>query len=91
MELAQWVKELGLPVGLLAFVAVCASRVGHFLAPLVTRLAEKHCELIDTLKVQSKQQTDIMISQNAVLSEHGELLSQIHHAVTKAAHDAAMG
>jgi hypothetical protein len=81
LDLAQWVKELGLPVSLLVFVAVCASRAGHFLAPLITRLAEKHCELIDTLKLHSNKQTDIMLSQNQVLSEHGKLLSQIHDAV----------
>ena len=85
MELAHWIDELGLPLALLAFTALCASKVARFLAPLVTRLAEKHCELVDTLKTQSQQQTDLMISQNRVLSEHGKLLSQIHLAVTQPA------
>jgi len=77
----QWISDLGLPVGLIAVGAYFAWRIAHFCAPLVTDVAEKHCELIDTLKLQSTRQTQLIQSQNAVLNQHGNLLHQIHLAV----------
>jgi hypothetical protein len=81
VDFAKWISELGLPAALIVLGAVCASRVARFCAPLITRVAEKHVELIDTLKDQSRQQTEILLSQNKLLTEHGRLLDQIHLAV----------
>jgi hypothetical protein len=83
MELAKWISELGLPVGLLIFGVVCAARVARFFAPLITHVAEKHVELIDTLKDHSRRQTEILLSQNKLLTEHGQLLNQIRLAVVE--------
>lgn len=81
MDFAQWISELGMPAALIVLGVVCASRVARFFAPLISNVAEKHVELIDTLKEQSKQQTEILLSQNKLLTEHGELLNQIRMAV----------
>jgi hypothetical protein len=82
MDPLQVISELGLPVGLIVVGVYFFSRLGQYLAPLATRVTDKHIELIDTLKEQSTRQTLLMESQNRVLEHHDKLLLQIHAAVT---------
>jgi len=81
VQVNQWVSDLGLPIALLLFLGYSVWKAARHIAPIITRVAEKHYELIDTLKIQSSQQTAIMESQNKVLSQHGRLLERIDQAV----------
>jgi len=76
-----WVSEFGFPVGVILFGAYCSTRVARFFAPIIRRVTENHCDLIETLKEQSIQQTDILKSQSLVMEQNSQVLLQISRTI----------
>ena len=65
------VSRLGFPIALVSVLIFFAWRVARFSAPRLSNLAEKHSDLIDTLKETQIKQLSLEERQTAMLNDHG--------------------
>lgn len=74
MDIIQIVSDFGFPTALLLLILWAMRSVGKFCGPIIKKGSEKHFELVDTLKLSTERQTEI-------LENHTETLDEIHQAV----------
>jgi hypothetical protein len=78
-------KDVGLGTGMLVIAVIVIRNCGKFLGPIIAKVSDTHCEMMNAVKEESKRQSTAIIGLATSLEflvgksqENTEILHKIH-------------